>query len=100
MEIIREGTSILVRPGGNVVASIAGGLRQQIKGLLEEGVTDVTVDLAESEIVDSVGIGLLIAAHNSVEKKGGKLTVINASSDLRHLFQQMRLDRHFEVKGS
>jgi anti-anti-sigma factor len=50
-------------------------------------------------VVDSSGIGLLIATHNSLKTKGGSLRVANASPDILNLFKAMRLDRHFTVEG-
>jgi anti-anti-sigma regulatory factor len=51
-------------------------------------------------IQDSTGIGLLIAAHNSLRKVGGKLPVIHASPDILELFQTMRIHQHFSVSGA
>jgi anti-anti-sigma regulatory factor len=49
-------------------------------------------------MVDSVGIGVIIATHNSLDQKGGKLRVINIADDIYGLFSTMRLDRHFSVE--
>jgi anti-sigma B factor antagonist len=49
-------------------------------------------------MVDSVGIGVIIATHNSLNKVGGKLKVTNITKDIYTLFTTMRLDRHFTVE--
>jgi len=56
------------------------------------------VDLAGVRMVDSVGIGLFISAHNSLRKIGGVLVLINTSKDLLDLFTNMRLNQHFTIK--
>ena len=64
-----------------------------------KGNKELVIDLAKVKTVDSVGLGLLIAAHNSLSGAGGKLTVTNASEDIYFLLKTMRLDQHFEVKA-
>ena len=58
------------------------------------------MDLDGVELIDSIGMGLLIAAHNSLMKNGGKLKVVNPSEDILRLLRTMRLDKHFEVLSS
>ncbi len=96
-EVVNAGQTTELKPGCDVVASIADELRVRIKTLLEQGAKDLQIDLTGVEMVDSVGLGLFIAAHNSLQKKGGKLTVVNASTHLYDLFRNMRLDQHFSV---
>ena len=96
-EVVNTGQRTELKPGCDVVASMADELRARIKGLLEQGAKDLRIDLAGVEMIDSVGLGLFIAAHNSLQKVGGKLTVVNASTHLHDLFRNMRLDQHFSV---
>ena len=100
IEMIREATKTVIRPLGDVVASSAPEIRSTMRGALERGVQDLEVDLAHVQMVDSVGIGLLIAAHNSLSKVGGKLAVVHASKDLLELFHMMNIHRHFQVSGN
>ena len=100
LRIDREGSTAVVAPAGNIVSSNVAEMRVRLKGLMEEKCSAVTVDLEGVEIVDSTGIGLIIAVHNSLRKTGGTLSVINASKDLLDLFKAMRLDQHFSVAGA
>jgi anti-anti-sigma factor len=87
----------VVKPGGDIVASIAADFRQDLLKEVKSGVKRLVVDLNDVEMVDSVGIGVLVAAHNSLSKNGGQMTVSNVSQDIFNLFKIMRLDQHFEV---
>ena len=49
----------------------------------------LTIDLSRVELIDSVGIGLLIAAHNSLAKGGGRLALENVNPDLTGLLRTM-----------
>jgi anti-sigma B factor antagonist len=53
-------------------------LRKTILELLDEGVTNIVIDLEDVTTMDSCGIGELVAAYTAVSEKGGHLT-------LRHL---------------
>ena len=84
---------------GALTVALAQDLRPQLQKALAEGVASVVFDLARSDVVDSSGIGLLIATHNSLKAKGGRLRVVNVSPEIMSLFKAMRLDRHFTVEG-
>ena len=100
IEVVRDGSRAVVKPGADVVASLADELRASFRAALGEGATEITLDLAGVEMLDSVGLGLLIALHNSLTKKGGSLQVVNASSEVKQLFKVMRLDQHFKVTAA
>ena len=84
---------------GALTVAQAQALRPQLQKAMTAGVSSVVFDLGGSDVVDSSGIGLLIATHNSLKGKGGRLRVINVSPEIMNLFKTMRLDRHFTVEG-
>ena len=96
-EIIMNGTKATVKLTEDVTATTEKGIRQSLKELLSGGITELIVDLAAVQMVDSVGIGLFISAHNSIRKIGGVLVLVNASKDLADLFTNMRLNQHFTI---
>ena len=87
-------------PQSNIVAEVIPDHRTELKLLIEGGAMNLTVDLKAVSMVDSCGVGLLVAAHNSLTKNGGALTVVNASGDLMFLFKTLSLDRHFKISGA
>jgi anti-anti-sigma factor len=87
----------LVHPAGNVVAAAVPELRSTLREMLASGVSHMIIDFEDVDMVDSTGLGLLISAHNSISKIGGKLAVIHASKDILELFRSMRLHQHFTV---
>ena len=97
-EIAKDGDRTIVKPGQDIVASVVPELREELRSLVEEGPKELVIDLSGVEMVDSVGIGVFIATHNSMSKSGGKFMVTNLSKDIYNLFKTMRLDQHFEVR--
>jgi len=99
-EITRQNRQVIVKPGTDLVASMADGFREELQQVIRESPESVTIDLTGVEMVDSVGIGVMIAVYNSLAKMEGMLKVINANKNLLNLFRTMRLDRHFTVEGT
>ena len=97
--VIQEDNRVVVRPAGDVVAASVPALRSTMRGIVSDGARELVVDLANVEMVDSTGIGLLISAHNSLHKLGGRLAVIHVSREIMELFRTMRIHQHFGVSG-
>ena len=98
--VTREDNKTVVRPSGdNIVAATLPELRSKLRGIVNQGVRDLVVNLAGVNMVDSSGIGLLISAYNSLRKLGGQMAVINASAEILELFCTMRMHQHFSVSG-
>jgi anti-anti-sigma factor len=96
-EILKEQDRVTIKPQSDVVASMAGEFKSELKALLDQGVKDLTIDLGGVEMIDSVGLGVFIATHNSLRQGGGNLTLCNVSKDIHLLLKTMRLDKHFTV---
>ena len=96
-EVTRDGTNAAVKPQGAVAAAGAAALKAELAALVKAGAIHLTLDFGEVLMVDSMGIGVVIAAFNSVQKAGGSLKLVNLSADVGSLFRTMRLDRHFEI---
>jgi serine/threonine-protein kinase RsbW len=84
---------------GDVVASTTVGLRTRLKVAIAAGTRQIVLNLGKCTMVDSSGIGLFVAIHNSLAKVGGNLKLVGVNTDLRDLLQAMRLQQHFSIEG-
>ena len=84
---------------GDLTASSVGGLQAALKTELNAGVDEVAFDLSKTVMLDSSGIGLLIAAHNSLTRTRGKVSVQNVSPQILQLLQTMRLVSRLNVNA-
>ena len=91
--------SAVVTPDSDLVAAKLPPLRARLTEMVAAGILQLTLDFAHVRFVDSTGIGLLVSAHNSLQKAGGRLSVIHASKDILDLFHAMRIHQHFSVSG-
>ena len=85
--------------GGDLTASLIPDLQTALKNNLDQGVNEVVFDLGKAVMLDSSGIGLLIATCNSLGQKKGKIRVFNVSPDILRLLQSMRLVSRLNVSG-
>ena len=97
IESIQEGSKVIIKPEKNIVASAEEELKEKISQAMDAGAQEITFDMAAAEMIDSIGIGILIAAHNELQKKGEKLELINVCANITKLLKGMRLDTHFKM---
>ncbi len=72
-------------------------LREMFRARIQEGARQLHLDFSRVESLDSMGIGLLVATHNSLSKQGGALVLSGVRKDIHQLLTLMRLDKHFSI---
>jgi anti-anti-sigma factor len=92
-------TECRVSLAADLTATQVPGLRTALKTELDRGAQEVVFDLKNTEMLDSSGIGLLIATYNSIHRQKGSIRVVNASPDILHLLQTMRLVTRLKATG-
>ena len=99
-EIINQADQIMIKPEMNIVASMAEDFRVELVSVIDEGHTEVIIDLEGVEMVDSVGVGIFVAAYNTLAQSDRTLKVINVTKDIKHLLSSLQLDRRFIVESA
>jgi serine/threonine-protein kinase RsbW len=89
-----------VKLAGDLTAIVVPDLQADLKEMLNHGARELVFDLASTAMLDSSGMGLLIAAANSLAPKGGKVRVTNVCPDIYRLLQSMRLTARLNVSGA
>ena len=99
VQIRREGASAVVAPRCDVLSSSVPEIQIAMRDLVRSGVREMVFDMEGTSMIDSTGLGLLLAAFNSLTSVGGKFSVVHASEEILDLFQTMRIHQHFAVSG-
>ena len=94
----QNGKRCRVALSGNFTLAVIPELQEALKTALA-GIDELVFDLDRTTLLDSSGIGLLIAASNSLAKTNGKVRVVNASGDILRLLQTMRLVTRLNAVG-
>jgi len=82
-----------------LTAALVPELQAALKEMLSKGARELVFDLGSTAMLDSSGMGLLIAAANSLTPNGGKVRVTNVSTDIFRLLQSMRLTARLNVSA-
>jgi len=85
-------------PMGDIVAANAQAAKEELRSLVGSSSGDFVVDLSSVRMIDSKGLGIIIATVNSLEPLGRNLLIRGANEDLAGLFKMMRLDRHLRLE--
>jgi len=86
-----------IKPGKNITTPMVQGMKKQILSLMDQGIEEITIDFNGVEDIDSNGLGLLIAAHNSLRGINGKLKMKNVSGRMNKFMQTTHLDKYFDL---
>ena len=84
---------------GDLTAILVPELQAGLMESLNKGALELEFDLSKTTMLDSSGIGLLIATANSLTHKGGKVRVTNVCPNIYRLLQSMRLTGRLNVSG-
>ncbi|GAB6146414.1 STAS domain-containing protein [Desulfocicer niacini] len=99
-EIIIEENRTVVKPNMDIVASMAEDFKTELMLTIDGNPGDLVLDLKGVEMVDSIGIGVIISIHNKLARAARDLKVINVSHHVFGLFSTMRLNRRFTVEAA
>jgi anti-sigma B factor antagonist len=86
-EIRRDDHQAVVLLSGELDASTAGQLYQQLAELIRDGVVNVALDLSALEFMDSTGLSAVIAEHKRTSASGGELVIVSPQSQVLRMFE-------------
>ena len=87
----------LVTLSGELDASTATLLYDQLSDLEVEDVQHVVLDLAKVTFMDSTGLSVIVTEHKRMQHSGGSLTIFAPPSSVRRLFEITGLDSVLDV---
>lgn len=88
----------VVAVGGDVDLHSAPELREQLEHLSsEESASRIVVDLSEATFLDSMALGVLLAAKRTAEAHGKRFAIVAATTEIRRIFEITMLDSVFAL---
>jgi anti-sigma B factor antagonist len=72
-------------------------LREEVQKMLEQGSREFVINVADVPYVDSFGLGQLITVWTSIQRAGGKMTLLWPTSQVLKLLELTRLDTVFTI---
>jgi len=90
----------VVAVAGELDVGLAPQLRAQLAELIDDGKTDIVVDLSAVEFIDSTGLGVLIGLLRRLRERGGDLTLVVTRPDILRIFEITGLGSEFCILDS
>ncbi len=100
MNVKREkvnGSMVLFVQEERIDAHNSADFKELMLQLLEQGETDLVVQLQSVRFIDSSGLGALLAGLKNATAKSGKFTLTNIQPQVLSMFELTRLNRVFEI---
>lgn len=89
--------SVVIELKGNVMGGPAAvSLNEKLHELIDEGKTNIVVDLGKVKFMNSSGLGMLIGALTTMRKAGGDLRIANATDKIESLLVITKLITVFQ----
>jgi anti-sigma B factor antagonist len=95
-----DGVTVLALDGRIVLGEESSALREKVKSLLGEGKKKMVLNVDKVTMIDSSGLGALVAAYSSAKSQGASLRLCNLGSKFNELMQITKLLTVFEVSKS
>jgi anti-sigma B factor antagonist len=92
-----NGSMVLFLQEERIDAHNSGELKELVLYLLEQGETEIVVQLEQVRFIDSSGLGALLAGLKNAAAKSGKLSLTNVQPQVLSMFELTRLNRVFEI---
>ena len=93
----KQGDTILVRIGGSLDAETAPKLDAKMRGEIEKGGKRMVCNLEKLEYIASAGLGVLIGAHDALQKKGGELRLSSMNEKVKKIFKLLGFINLFKI---
>jgi len=90
-----SGVQVLHLKGKILGGPEAGAIKDTIYELISNGKKKIIIDMQELDLMNSSGLGILIAAVTTLKNNGGKLSLLHVPERIRHLLKITRLDSVF-----
>lgn len=91
------GVTVVDISGRVVLGESSALVRKTIRELLDDQRSNILLNLADVDYIDSSGIGELVSAYMAVKNRGGSLKLLQLTKKVRDLLQLTKLFTVFEV---
>jgi anti-sigma B factor antagonist len=97
MKLDTQGDTVRVSAIKQLAAANASAFRDWIRGALTDDHKHIEIDLSETTLLDSCGLGALIALHQSACKRRGSLRLLHPQPQVQQILDLTRMDRIFTI---
>ena len=97
VDVAQEGEVSVVSVGGDVDLHSAPVLRVRLAALADAHVGHIVLDLSGATFLDSMALGVILAAKKRQTAMQGRLDLVIGTRDIRRIFEITMLDEVFDI---
>ena len=87
----------VIYPGAYLNQLRGESIELQCRELLASGIRNIVINFEETELINSIGISILLGVIESVNHAAGTLVLSNLNASNRELFEMLGLMSHVEM---
>jgi anti-sigma B factor antagonist len=95
-----DGIAVLWLEGRIVLGEETSALREKVKSLIGSGKKKLILNMSNVTLIDSSGLGALVAAYSAAKSAGASLRLCNLGSKFSELLHITKLLTIFEVSNT
>ena len=95
-----DGIAVLWLEGRIVLGEETIVLREKVKSLIDAGNKKLILNMNNVTLIDSCGLGMLVAAHTSAKSRGASMRLCDLGTKFHELLQITKLLTIFEVSNT
>lgn len=89
---------IAVVTAGDYLNKLTGErIERECKDRLEQGCRELVVDFSQTEVINSIGISILLGVIDSAKNSGAKVVFSELNEDSAQLFETLGLTNHVTI---
>ena len=92
-----DGVTVLTLDGRIVLGEETNKVRESVKNLVSQGKKKIVLDMKNVTMIDSSGLGALVAAYSSAESAGASLRLSNLGAHFNEILQITKLLTVFDI---
>jgi anti-sigma B factor antagonist len=96
----KKTTKKTVKAGKDLVESTIENFKEKLLKIVNQEIKELSIDMKTVKHIDSTGLGMLIAAKNSLDQTGGQLNLKDFSEDIGSLLQILGLESFFNINAA
>jgi HptB-dependent secretion and biofilm anti anti-sigma factor len=95
--IMASGSNAFIHLPAQVTFADGSNFRKQLMAAIEDKVSHLTIDLSDTEFMDSAGLGMLLVALKECELNSISLALRRPKGDIKKLLELTRSDERFHI---
>ncbi|MCE5204231.1 MAG: STAS domain-containing protein [Coriobacteriales bacterium] len=97
ISVDRDGATCRMQVSGEVDVYTSPMLKARIIDAIEDGCTDLVIDLEGVGFIDSSGLGVLVSGLRRVKERSGSMRLVCTKDNILKIFRITGLDKVFPV---